>query len=253
VSSVSQPRQPNRPEMESRPQSVPGTADATSGVTPVPSATAILLHGDPFEVLMIRRVRRSSFAGGLWVFPGGALDPADRAMAAGDDPLLPFAICALRELFEETGILPGGAAGAAARAEVRERPGRFASLLPDVSVAAASLVPTARWITPVVLPKRFDTWFFLAVSPERAEPVPDESECDDAVWITPAEALDRFRAGSFPLMYPTIKTLESLAGHRSVEELVSSRRGAVIEPILPVIPPGHDANGNRIVMPEKSE
>jgi 8-oxo-dGTP pyrophosphatase MutT (NUDIX family) len=106
-------------------------------VTPVPAASIILLRDDPLEVLMIRRHERSSFAPDVWAFPGGVLEESDRI--AGRGILLnAMRIAAARELFEETGISLGS------------------------PLDLERLVWTSHWITPVAMPKRFDTYFFLA-------------------------------------------------------------------------------------------
>ena len=109
---------------------------------------------------------------------------------------------AIRETFEETGIA-----------------------IDDVE----RLVPTSRWITPVGAPKRFDTYFFLAKAPDMNVTI-DGSEIVDHVWITPADALKQLK-----MIFPTIKNLEALLGFDSADALLESRRGAVIEPVQPVL------------------
>jgi 8-oxo-dGTP pyrophosphatase MutT (NUDIX family) len=178
------------------------TADA------LPAASVLLLRDDPFEVLMIQRHEKSSFVPNAWVFPGGAVDPED-----GEPGTLEAARTAgIREVFEETAI----------RIE-------------------SELVPTSRWITPAGLPKRYDTWFFLASVPRDLPVTLQEDEAVDYVWIAPKDALARRR--ELPMVFPTIKNLEAIANATSVAELIESRRGAdipAIEPILvnnkPVVP-----------------
>jgi 8-oxo-dGTP pyrophosphatase MutT (NUDIX family) len=106
------------------------------------------------------------------------------------------------------------------------------------------LVWTSRWITPAALPKRFDTWFFLARAASDAAVTLQEAEAVDYIWITPADALRRHAAGAFAMVFPTIKNLEAIAGARSIEELLASRRGATIEAVQPVMV------GRRIMLPE---
>ena len=167
---------------------------------PIPAASVILLRDDPLEVLMILRHEKSSFVPSAWVFPGGAVDHAD-----GEPGSLEAARnAALREVFEETGIRIAG-----------------------------ELVPTSRWITPAGLPKRFDTWFFLAAVPRDAPVTLQESEAVDHVWISPKDL--RARRREFPRVFPTIKNLEAIAGAASVDALLASRRGARIDPIEPVL------------------
>jgi len=113
-----------------------------------------------------------------------------------------FRATAIRETFEETGIA-----------------------IDDVE----RLVPTSRWITPVGAPKRFDTYFFLAKAPD-ANVTVDGTEIVDHVWIRPADALKQLK-----MIFPTIKNLEALLGFDSADALIESRRGAVIEPVQPVL------------------
>jgi 8-oxo-dGTP pyrophosphatase MutT (NUDIX family) len=176
-------------------------------LTPIPAASAIVLRDAPLEVLMMRRHVRSSFAPDVWVFPGGALDEADRLRAEGD-LLNAMRYAAARELFEETGVSLGE------------------------PLDLEKLVWTSRWITPKGLPKRFDTYFFLACVGRDVVATPNRAEAVDVTWISPAEAIQR---EDFPLLFPTIRNLEALVGFRNAAELIESRRGAVIEPIEPIL------------------
>jgi glyoxylase-like metal-dependent hydrolase (beta-lactamase superfamily II)/8-oxo-dGTP pyrophosphatase MutT (NUDIX family) len=140
-----------------------------------PAATVLLLRDAPqgLEVLMTRRSATASFAPGAYVFPGGVMDAAD-----GGSP----AVAAARECFEELAV----------------------------RVAADSLHVLARWITDRDLPRRFDVTFFVARMPEGQTPVADEAEQFEPVWVRPADALARHEAGSFFMIFPTIRTLERL-------------------------------------------
>ena len=180
-------------------------------VTPVPASSVILLRDEPLEVLMILRHEQSSFVPNAWVFPGGAVDPEDGV--AGTEDAMKNA--ARREVFEETGIRLDG-----------------------------ELVWTSRWITPAALPKRFDTWFFLARVSRDVTVTLQEAEAVDFIWISAAEALRRHSAGDFPMVFPTIRNLEAIAHGRSAEELLASRRGARIEAVEPVM------IGRKIMVPE---
>lgn len=162
-------------------------------LTPVPAASVIVLRDAPLEVLMLRRNDASSFVPGAWVFPGGAIE-------AGETP----AAAAARETREECGL----------------------ELDPE------SLVLTSRWITPEGIPKRFDTYFFLAVVNREATVKIDGAEIVDAVWVTAAEAL---ASRDRKLVFPTIKNLEAIAAVDSADALIESRRGAIIEPIQPIL------------------
>ena len=165
----------------------------------IPAASVLILR-EPFEVLMIMRHESASFVPSMWVFPGGAVD-------AGDG---------------EAGTLEG--ARAAARREVREETG---------ITLDGELVPTSRWITPEGLPKRFDTWFFLATVDRDVPVTLQEAEAVEYKWLTPADALARHEAGEMPMVFPTIKNLEVLAGATNAADAIASRRGARIEPVQP--------------------
>jgi 8-oxo-dGTP pyrophosphatase MutT (NUDIX family) len=188
---------------------------AETPVTPRPAATILLLrrggrHADrELELLMVKRAETQSFMPGVWVFPGGIVE-------RGEEP----AACAVRELEEETGI---------------------------ALVDGAEVLEWARWITPEVVPVRFDTHFFVALAPAHSPPQPDGREVDDAGWFSPAGALARHRAGELRLVFPTIKTLEGLTTYSSGEAVMEAARGRVVEPILPrVVGTRQD---HRVVLP----
>jgi len=147
-----------------------------------PAATVVLLRGDPLQVLLLRRSSKVAF-GGMWVFPGGRVDPADA------DPQRP-------------GDLVASARRAAAREAAEE-----AALV----VAPDDLVPFALWVPPVQAPRRYRTWFFVAAAPASSVAV-DGGEIEDHAWLTPQEALDRHSAGVIELAPPTWITLWQLAG-----------------------------------------
>ncbi len=181
-----------------------------AAVTPIPAASTILLRDEPFEILMIRRHEKSSFAPDVWAFPGGVLEESDRN--AGRGILLnAMRIAAARELFEETGISLGS------------------------PVDLERLVWTARWITPEGLPKRFDTYFFLACVGRDTVTTLQRTEAVDSIWISPADAVQRHIAGSFPLVFPTLKNLEAIVGFRSASELIETRRRAEVPTTRPIL------------------
>lgn len=228
-------------------------------VEPQLAASAIVLRGEsPFEVLMVRRNDRSSFVPGAWVFPGGGLDGSDRALAAvlapASDPLLTaLRICALREMVEESGVWAGPFPDnllqlREALATDGDALSRYRSA---VSEALGRLVWTSRWITPAGIPKRFDTYFFLAAAGTgAADASPDHGEAVDLVWITPGDALDRYAAGDFPMVFPTLRNLEALVDAPSPSALLHSRLGAEIpthEPVLVI-----DGGKPKIVLPDRS-
>lgn len=162
-------------------------------VVPLPAASAIVLRDAPLEVLLLRRHEKSSFVPNAWVFPGGIAEKGEDMRA-----------CAARETQEEAGL----------------------------ALDAEQLVWTSRWITPVGIPKRFDTYFFLAEVDRDVEVTIDLDEISDWMWIAPADALQR---RDLHLVFPTIKNLEALLGFDSVRDLIDARRSAIIEPVQPVL------------------
>lgn len=174
---------------------------------------------------MVRRAVGSEFMGNAFVFPGGSVDDGDhtpRAAAAlgwdGDPEELPWRAAALRELYEEAGLAltsPRGlrlAPGAADPfAAVGEAGGVF---------DARRLHWVSRWITPEGLPRRFDTRFFVAEVAEEMGVVADGVEVFDDTWVRPAEALDNGARGSWEIPFPTLRHLEMLARHDTVESVV---------------------------------
>lgn len=171
------------------------TGEATE---PRASASLILLRDSPDgpEVLLVQRNPEQKFMGGAWVFPGGATHGEDRDERA----------TAVRELEEEAGIALD---------------------------ESAELVRYSRWITPAEVSRRFDTHFFVATAPERAEVVIDEAECVDARWIRPQDALDAGTRDELLLVFPTIKHLEQLAEHASVDDALETARGRKVQPVQP--------------------
>lgn len=202
----------------------------------------------------MRRSDRSRFAPGAWVFPGGAVEEED-TVSTGQigDELLPLRVCAMRELFEETGILPGRNSEDLRQFRRDLLGGRvkFDDLFPDGWPSFEELVWTARWITPEGVPKRFDTWFFLTIVATDALAEPEDAECVDTLWIRPEEALKREKAGELALLFPTIRNLQAIATGATSEELLESRRNAVIQTTRPIL----IVNGNsrKIVLPEDDD
>jgi 8-oxo-dGTP pyrophosphatase MutT (NUDIX family) len=175
-------------------------------VPPRQAATVILLRGGEraLELLLVKRTESARFMGGVWVFPGGALDRADEARADGDGAA--HRLAAARELEEEA----------------------------SVSLAdPAALVEFSRWITPAQVSVRFDTRFFLAELPQGAEPAIDGQECVELGWFTPQGALDAFARGEIALVFPTIKHLQQLAEFASAAELIAYAAGREVRPVQP--------------------
>lgn len=181
----------------------PGAAyNAGPPTLPRQAASVIVLRGGALELelLLVRRTPKARFMGGVWVFPGGAVDAHE---GAGDEA---HRAAALRELREEAGIEIEG---------------------PD------ALVKFSRWITPAEVQIRFDTHFFLAELPAGQQPHVDGEECVDLGWFTPSGALDAHRAGDIELVFPTIKHLEQLGEFSSVESLLAYARGRAVQPVQP--------------------
>jgi 8-oxo-dGTP pyrophosphatase MutT (NUDIX family) len=169
---------------------------------PRQAASVILLRGgrETLEVLLVRRTPEARFMGGVWVFPGGAVDGAE---GDGDGA---HRAAAIRELREEAAIALDG---------------------PD------ALVKFSRWITPAQVKIRFDTHFFLALLPAGQEPRIDGQECVDLGWFTPAGALEAQRAGKLALVFPTIKHLEQLSEFDSAGALLAHARGRDVQRVEP--------------------
>jgi 8-oxo-dGTP pyrophosphatase MutT (NUDIX family) len=223
---------------------LPRGAGSAGEVPALPAASTITLRGEsPFEVLMMRRSETSTFVPGAWVFPGGAIDESDRRLAgdlAGGDGLAPMKICALRELLEEAGVWPGPTPDNLLQLRQALLHGQEAltPLAERIAPLLDRFVWTSRWVTPIGVPKRYDTWFFLLHLDRDEEHLiasPDEQEAVEITWITPAAALARYAAGDFPLVFPTLRNLEAIASAESAGALVQSRIGAKIPTIQPVI------------------
>lgn len=207
-----------------------------------PSASTILLRESEagLETLMIERLGGSSFAPGAWVFPGGAVDPEDGGIAGDfreDLTLATRKVCAVRELFEETGIWIGAPLDDAEewRRGLLGGTRRFADLASGSRPSLDRLTWTSHWFTPVGSPKRFDTYFFLVRVPSDCEAHAEKSEAVATLWITPEAALERRERGELSMVFPTVRNLKAICGYRDAEALVASRQGVKIEPVLPVI------------------
>ena len=210
-------------------------------VPALPAASAIVLRDAPLEVLMLRRHAAASFMPNAWVFPGGMTEPEDRALAATE--LDAMRITAVRETFEEAGVWLGGRLPDAEQKRARLHAGDVSlrELLAEAPVRMESLVYTSRWITPVGVPKRFDTWFFLAEVSRDAIASAELRETTAVQWVQPREALARHAAREMQMVFPTLRNLEALLGFEAAHALMESRRGATIEPVLPVLVDGKPA------------
>jgi 8-oxo-dGTP pyrophosphatase MutT (NUDIX family) len=228
--------------------------DPPSYVTPHPAATLLMLRdgADGLEVLMTSRHEEAAFAGGALVFPGGKVDPDDHALAgdcaaktALDEAALVLRIAAIRETFEECGILLARANGALLSAELlaalllhhgRSDAG-FASLVAAarLELAVDDLVPYAHWITPVDRPKRFDTHFFLAPAAVDQIAIHDGREVVDAVWMTPSAVLRGADEKCIKLVFATRMNLVKLSRSKTVSDALAAARAAPVVTVTPVI------------------
>ena len=201
-------------------------------VTPLPAASAIVLR-EPFEVLMMRRHAGASFMPNAWVFPGGIAEELDHELGG-------LAITAARETFEETGVWLGAPLEDAEHKRKRLLAGSLSirQLLAEAPLDLETLVLTSRWITPVGVPKRFDTNFYLAKGPRDAIATAEDHEAVDVTWIHPEEALAKHAAREMQMVFPTLRNLEALRGFDTIAALIESRRGITVEPVLPVLVDG---------------
>jgi 8-oxo-dGTP pyrophosphatase MutT (NUDIX family) len=164
------------------------------------------------EALMLRRGTDARFMPGVWVFPGGAVDPPDREAAESTDSdvdvdELAHRICAARELGEEAAV----------------------------PLTADALSPWSRWVTPAIVPIRFDTRFYVALAPPHCRPRPDLGEVDEARWIGPELALAEHDRDELELSFPTIKHLEERAGFPDADSVIAAGRTRQVEAITPKV------------------
>lgn len=223
--------------------------------TPRPSATILLMRDIPdFEVLMVKRHHQIDFASGALVFPGGKIDPSDShpawsELCFGLDSISPeeavLRIAAIREAYEEAGILlardQGGAlwSGNPLAIEARDAVAKgqkpFLDLVMalDVRLDLLALTQFARWITPVMMPKRFDTHFYLAAAPADQLAVCDGHETVDAEWVRPGDALDLAASGQRTIIFPTRMNLKMLAESENSQAAVDA---SLVRPRVVVTP-----------------
>jgi 8-oxo-dGTP pyrophosphatase MutT (NUDIX family) len=256
-----------------------------------PAATVMLVRDGVggLEVFMLRRALGASFAGGVYVFPGGRVDAGDHAaeLEAICDALddgqasarlgidrggLAYWVAAIRECFEEAGVLLARPVDSddAIRFDDPSTEQRFDAARRAVHSGDRSLVDlcageglrlitglvqyVSHWITPIGEPKRFDTRFFLALAPPAQVPLHDDSETIASLWVTPREALNRGAAGELHLYPPTIRNLEFLDQHPSAE-LALAAGAAIGSPpaIMPRLRYGDDGRFLGIALPDDDD
>jgi 8-oxo-dGTP pyrophosphatase MutT (NUDIX family) len=251
---------------------------------PAPAATIILLREARVspELLMIQRSVKSEFLPDLYVFPGGRVEPSDHdladrtggfsaaravAMATTVDPelALGFFVAAIRETYEEAGILLARRRGESHlidemmtkrlgkhRLAVQDGSMSFRDVLEreDLELAPDLLAVHAHWITPKVVPHRYDTLFFAAATPRGQLAAHDGLESTSHVWIRPEEALEQATAGERQMVFPTKCNLETLCGHADVDAAVAASSARPVVPIHPRVEP-RDGKP-MIVIPEEA-
>ncbi len=237
------------------------------------ASTVLLLRdgADGMEIFMVQRNRAIEFASGALVFPGGSIDPNDYEIAETLATNLPNELAAIRvagvrETFEESGILLARARGSDAlvsagiankvgplRAAVDSGEIKFSSVLNghDLVPAIDLLVPFAHWITPVNLPKRFDTHFMLALAPKDHVGRHDGHESVDSIWLTPRTALDGAESGRFTLPFPTIRNLVKLDKLKTAKAAMDYARATPVVTVTPELSRG-DNGGVRLNIPKEA-
>jgi 8-oxo-dGTP pyrophosphatase MutT (NUDIX family) len=237
----------------------------SESVAPRQASTVLLLRDSKaareLEVFMMVRHHQIEFNSGALVFPGGSVDKNDREIAANpalysggeglDADSLGFRIAAIRETFEESGILLARPKGSTAlvdarrageiaavhRAELNEGKITFLKVLADNAMLLAldELMPYAHWITPEGMPKRFDTWFFLAAAPPDQLGAHDGKESTDSIWVSPREALEGGDSSRFKLPFPTTRNLIRLGMQDNVSAALADSKGRDIVTVMPVM------------------
>jgi 8-oxo-dGTP pyrophosphatase MutT (NUDIX family) len=239
--------------------------------------------GGVLEVLMVRRNLQSDFVGGAFVFPGGAVDLADggaeaesicRGRSDAEASILlgieagglAYWVAALRETFEEAGLLlaerPGGPAllagdlveearFVAERAKVNAGTRRFLDICreEELQLLVGEVHYFAHWVTPRGAPRRYDTRFFVAAAPPGQQAAHDAGETIADTWISPRRALEGHRQGEFEIIFPTIRNLQAISRFDRSGELLEAAARASSS--VPTIEPRilSDGNGVRIVLP----
>jgi 8-oxo-dGTP pyrophosphatase MutT (NUDIX family) len=223
---------------------------------PRPAATILLLRDEPaFQVLMVKRHHQIDFASGALVFPGGKTHAGDEDEAwsrrtigwdAYDAVQRTLRIGAIREAFEEAGILPAdhddgrpfsAACDPAIRAAVDAGEVAFIDVVSELGVKLRldGLSVFARWITPAMMPKRFDTWFYVMHAPADQVAACDGRETVDAEWIAPAEAMRLAATGERTIIFPTLMNLQLLAEAQSAEDCIARAQARQLVTVLPMV------------------
>jgi len=239
---------------------------------PRPAATIVLLRdgAEGMEVLLMKRNRRAGFVPGAYVFPGGRVDGTDALPAViarldglttaaaserldlhgGEPPAIAYYLAALREAFEETGIMVGLRSDGSVPPTAAEDPAvdEIRNALMDDQISFADAISRlqcriegdaieyiAHWITPEPEPRRYDTRFFAAKVRPGSTAIVDPREMTDGIWLHPNEALHRCDQGDLPMVFPTIKTIEELASYQSADDALDGFGRADVRTIMPTL------------------
>jgi 8-oxo-dGTP pyrophosphatase MutT (NUDIX family) len=225
------------------------------GLAPRPASTVLMVRdgASGLEVFMVVRHHKIDFASGALVFPGGSVDADDYAIAADparcgpaaglDEQSRALRVAAVRETFEDCGVLLArprgssrmldGARSAAIGAKAKGRSFAATIAAEDLELALAALVPFAHWITPPILPKRFDTHFYIVAAPADQRALHDGSESVDSTWINPTRALADALAGKYTLVFATRLNVKMLAQSRDVASALAAARARRIVTVEP--------------------
>jgi 8-oxo-dGTP pyrophosphatase MutT (NUDIX family) len=252
-------------------------------VPPTRDASTIVLLRDGasgLEAYLLRRVASMAFAPRMHVFPGGRVDPADSAAhtswygaapqewaaaLSADAGLAHGLVCAaVRETFEESGVLLAGAGPdevadvsgpdwEAERLALIDHRESLSALLTrrGLALRADLIRPWAHWITPEIEPRRYDTRFFVAGLPQGQATRDVGGEADATMWLTPQRAIELHEAGELDMLPPTITTLRELAEYPSVEDVLTAAAARDIGPVLPRIVVSGDGNEMELLLPHE--
>jgi 8-oxo-dGTP pyrophosphatase MutT (NUDIX family) len=239
---------------------------ASGALTPAEprhAATVVLLrdHADGMLAYLLRRTRTMAFAAGMYVFPGGSVDPRDEtlpddhwagpppadwaALLSADEALTKALVCAaVRETFEESGVLLAGSSPDDVVAAMLDRRG--------LVLRADLLRPWAHWITPEFEPKRYDTRFFVAALPQGQRTRDVGGEADKVAWVRPRDALDAVQRGDMGMLPPTQFTLGELASYDDVAAVLAAGTERDVKPVLPKLVIGDDEQA-RLLLPHDED
>jgi len=257
---------------------------ATGQLTPAEprhASTVVLLRDgrDGMQAYLLRRTQTMAFAAGMYVFPGGSVDPRDETLSdeawagpppaawaqllSADEALTKALVCAaVRETFEESGVLLAGAGPddvvadttgddwEADRAALVDRSLSFAAMLDrrGLVLRADLLRPWAHWITPEIEPKRYDTRFFVAALPTGQRTRDVGGEADRVAWVRPSDALAAAQSGEMGMLPPTAFTLSEIAAYDDVDAVLAAGTARDVKPVLPKVVVDDDEQA-RLLLP----